>query len=99
MGSIFLCQMGKGVELEWCSSHMHLADVRSMHYDACDMTIPTRILERAMSLHDSYSKAYLLPFRAEHTTPCGWALLYRTLGVLTIYVVFIFQVPCQTKLH
>lgn len=36
MGSIFLHQMGKGVELERCSSHTHLADARSMHYDACD---------------------------------------------------------------
>lgn len=55
-----------------------------MHYDACDMTIPTHVLEHAMSLHDSYSKAYMLPFRAKHTTPCGWALLYTILGVLTI---------------
>lgn len=44
------------------------------------MTIPTCVLECAMSLHDSYSKAYMLPFRDEHTTPCEWAYFIELWG-------------------
>lgn len=49
------------------------------------VTIPACVLECAMSLYDSYSKAYMLPLGAELAAPHAWALLYGTLGALTIY--------------
>lgn len=48
------------------------------------ITVPARVVECAMSLHDSYSKACMLPLGKECTAPWVWVLLYGTWGILTL---------------
>lgn len=48
------------------------------------MTVPARILERAVSPCDSCSKAYVLPFGLNQQPPCVWALPYGIRGLVII---------------